>query len=510
MGGAVSTDNIKNDITHDRLFNLVNEVASNYIFSSSFYDLREASSAEYCSKLTILTKDIIEKSLKQRNISALHSKLYPNSNSNKEPVFFINKSTLDRVNKDTNSKQTLCKQIAKFYIKIYHVFIAIINVIQPSWHSNTSSSNQDILPYKKFYDKARKDISIRDNYTRKDKGFCVTQLLTLLGQDNLANIFTMESDKEFNVNINKLCKKYRDRNRSSSKMDTIQESIPGFNELKRLYNDIYDPNKGDFTSMSTTMKAKYKQDVIDFYTTFTNNTTQDAIRNNIQDFSDIKVSDLTNAICSEKFKDRYDNSDKSVLINTIDPSFKLFAKHLKKMYLDSEKYKKELMEIIKQLFVKYRNNDSSDSRFSYLINPQLTYPDLEKFSQEAQKIIIQLYLSCQQNFKKGITLYKDLIGAQVLETTEKSAEQIEENIKLVKDNILSSYNKTKADKQKTPDIKPRSEPKPEEKQEKEKEKTEEQEEQEKQEKEETEEKEKTEETEEKTEETEEKTEQEEK
>ena len=202
MGGTISTDNIKNNITHDQLFNLVNEVASNYIFSSSFYDLRKSSDTEYCSKLTILTKDIIEKSLKQRNISTLHSKLYPNSNLNKEPVFFINKSTLDRVNKDTNSKQTLCRQIAKFYIKIYHLFLAIINVIKPSWQSNTSSSNQDTLPYDKYYERSRKDSSIKDNYTRKDKGFCVTQLLTLLGQDNLANIFSMESDKEFNVNIN--------------------------------------------------------------------------------------------------------------------------------------------------------------------------------------------------------------------------------------------------------------------------------------------------------------------
>ena len=64
MGNNQSTNNPKKD--ESDIYNIVNHIASNYIFTSNFQDMQNLNDVNYCNNLVILTSRIIEENLNDK------------------------------------------------------------------------------------------------------------------------------------------------------------------------------------------------------------------------------------------------------------------------------------------------------------------------------------------------------------------------------------------------------------------------------------------------------------
>ncbi|RLI34292.1 hypothetical protein DRO66_09065, partial [Candidatus Bathyarchaeota archaeon] len=130
--------------------NALDTLATKYILSQNFQDLRQLSSPEYCNKLIILTADVVKQHLTDKEITYLSTKLeggLPTSNLKKEKLVYLDTRELQKQNygsaspqksmlrqldvQDSEVKDKMCKGIARFYIKIAHLFAAIVKTINP-------------------------------------------------------------------------------------------------------------------------------------------------------------------------------------------------------------------------------------------------------------------------------------------------------------------------------------------------------------------------------------------
>ena len=65
-------------------------------------------------------------------------------------------------------------------------------------------------------------------------------------------------------------------------------------------------------------------------------------------------------------------------------------------------YQDELLVIIEKLF---------DTK-NCTINPSLHETDLNNIMKETRDIIIQLYIKCEQDFRKGLAIYKKIVDTK--------------------------------------------------------------------------------------------------
>ena len=100
----------------------VQTIAASYITTPSFTDMQNLSNPTYCNKLVVLTSKILSKHLTKKDVLFLSDQV-----KTKEPIFYTKKSDFDRLasEMDTKKKNEICRGIAKFYIKIAHLFSAI-------------------------------------------------------------------------------------------------------------------------------------------------------------------------------------------------------------------------------------------------------------------------------------------------------------------------------------------------------------------------------------------------
>ena len=114
---------------------VLDQLATKFILTQNFQDMRKLSTKEYCNKLIILTGDIIKNALNEKEIEYLSYKLtdgVPVNQMKKKRIAFLKKAapgTLDVKNHIT--KDRMCKGIAKFYVKIAHLYAAILKTINP-------------------------------------------------------------------------------------------------------------------------------------------------------------------------------------------------------------------------------------------------------------------------------------------------------------------------------------------------------------------------------------------
>ena len=89
--------------------------------------LGRLNSDKNCDKLIILTADIIAKYLKQSDIEYLSHRIENGLEVDQltnEDVIFLNKNNLNELDvEDPKKKERLCIGIAKFYVKIAHLYL---------------------------------------------------------------------------------------------------------------------------------------------------------------------------------------------------------------------------------------------------------------------------------------------------------------------------------------------------------------------------------------------------
>jgi hypothetical protein len=425
MGNISSTNsNNKAEKEFKNFYDIIDYIATYYILTMDFKSLSKLSDKEYCDKLVVLTSDIIERYFTDKEITYLAQRIKGGLEVNdlsKEKLIFINKDQLESLDVSNDAKKSLkkkrvCIGIAKFYVKIAHVFAAIVMTINPVYTYKDATGqtvkagllNKDKIPKgtkKKLY-----KLNICDNRIRA------------LKKNELVDKTTG------NVSLQpKIC----DLNTSKNGVDKSLIDEPGIQELMKLYlDDNYDYSNGNFTGMSDSTKKDFMKDLKLFYTAFTGN---ENMPPEITKFSDIKLRDYSKKpTCQGEnpiLKNKYS-------INMKDKLFVDYADNIKKMIQSAADNQSKLLTVINELFTYVI--DPYSGKKVIRVNPKLTDEILQKSIEKTRRFIVDLYITCENDYVTGVKLYEAIVEAKILETTEKQIK----NLELEAKKIISETKKT--------------------------------------------------------------------
>ena len=371
------------------LFNKMDHIAADYITSESFTDMHNLLDDKYCSKLVILTTDILSTKLKPHEVSYLDKRIKMGTelanNMIKEDIAHFNKNTVDELDvKDVEKKKGMCKGIAKFYIKLAHVYGAIVTAMNPVYEYKDSEGKLQQITLDNR-DKLSDDIVSK---VSKISNFCNQRIVSLSSEI----IKTKEEQfKKIKPDLCSLNKK--DVPDENGETKTIIETS-GFKELERLYMDEY--VDGEFKK-SASSKKKYDKDVkrLDIAINGIKGSDPPAT-----DFSTIKLNPFHNM-------DECKSSDglPEALIDDTSTSFKDYGELIRKMIKTSEETQVALLGELKQMFSFEKENGDLKAK----LQEDLNQYKLDKISKRCRDIIINMYINCEEDFIKGLEIYQAIV-----------------------------------------------------------------------------------------------------
>ena len=422
MGNTTSL-NKKPESEFDNFYQVVDHIATYYILTMDFKSLSKLSEKAYCDKLVILTSDIFERYFNDTEVTFLAQKIKEGVEINDlktEKIKFINQDNLQSLDVSNDiqksiRKKRLCIGIAKYYVKIAHVFAAIVMTINPVY-TYKDSTGQTIKTTLLEKDKIPRNV----NRKLYKLNICDNRIRALkkgqLIDDQLGNV-TIQP-RVCDMNINK---------------DGSQKSLadePGIQELMRLYlDDKYDYSNGTFNGMSEETEKQFRNDLKFFYTAFTGN---EEMPDTIKKFSDIKLRDY-----SKKPGCQPPNSflNGKYILNKKNELYVKYAENIKKMIQTAADNQYKLLDVINDLFT-YVNDPYSGKRI-IRINPKLTDTSLQKAVEKTRKLIIDLYIKCESDYINGVQIFEAIVESKIVETTQKQIE----NLKKEASKIISETKK---------------------------------------------------------------------
>lgn len=303
----------------------LDRIVGYYITTMDYQSLRNLFLPEYCDKLTELVAIILKKHYSDDELTGLH---------------------------DSDGDYN---KLATFYIKVAHIFAAIIITINPEYVYTDIFGN-----------------TVKKNLQEKS---------------DIPENITPEVSK---LNV---CKKQLDdlEEMEQPTLCSINEtSIPELTEL--YYDDGYDFTTGTFKDMSEVTRKKFVGDLTQFYTTFTG---KSDMPETITGFGQIKLTD-------------YNQGTSEV---DHDDLFSSYAENTKNMLHKINSTHKSLLRILDKLFE--TSADDNDIR----VNSELTDTELQQLIIESRNIIVSSYLMCESDFVKGVELYEAIVEHLILHTT---------------------------------------------------------------------------------------------
>jgi hypothetical protein len=467
--------------TTNRFKDTLDLIATYYITTNDFRGLKMLVNEKYCDDLTILTKDILATRFTTKEIKTL---------AKTDTFFYISKNELSRLEANTKDKKNrMCKQIARFYVRIAHLFASIVTTVYPNWSEAGKGQGTE---------------------------FCEARI------NALKNSFLEKKGDVDAVNIQPtVCSLY-------SNSSTLY-AAPGFSALEVLYNDEYDETTGTFNRRSGAMQVKYENDLESLYEAFTGKTSKPS---EIKSFSDINIAALSSRFseCGPRQKpdrsgeilqqeqlqqqqrqqqqqqqeeqrrrqeqDPYNqreqnpmarimeennreldriklraeikeksireeganmsgvmatNTSTNLRVKKTGSSFSNYAAHIRTMAANADKFKARLLEIVDKLFLVVKN-DATSNQAKITIHPALSNEMLNQLVNQTRDIIVQLYLGCERDFYTGIKLLRVIIEEKMQETMEAALVNLKtETVKQVK--LLSQKNKETESTKRQNDVK---------------------------------------------------------
>lgn len=430
MGNTPSSTNSDDKKQFANFYEIIDYIATYYILTMDFKSLNKLSEKEYCDKLVVLTADIIKNQFTDLEITYLAQRIKQGQEVNqleKEKVAFINKDNLEKldISQDLNKsikKKRVCIGIAKFYVKIAHIFAAIIMTINPVYTYKDAQGNlvktglmeKDKIP--KNTPRTLYKLNICDDRIRALKR----------GQ-------VLSDDKKSTSIHPKICDINLDKNKN---LKTLNDE-PGIPELMRLYlDDNYDYGTGEFTGMSEKTKKVFRKDLENFYKVFTGKST---LPEEIQKFGDIKLRDYAG---QKGCQGSNPSLKKSYNISVKDDLYTQYAKNIKKMMNTAVSNQQKLLSVINDLFIFVQ--DPYTKKKQIRVNPALNEKLLQDNIERTRQMITTLYLSCETDYVNGIKIYESIVEAKILETTKNQIVNLEKDAaSLMNDQSDSSINPTK-------------------------------------------------------------------
>ena len=421
MGGVFS-NNASTDAEKGfrSFYDAIDYIATHYILTMDFKSLSNLSDKAYCDNLVVLTADIIQKYFTELDITYLEQRIKDGVITNDlatGQVSFISKDMLDSLDISNDAKKSILKRrvcigIAKFYVKIAHVFSAIVMTINPVYTYKDAEGN-----------------TVKTGLLEKDKiPKAVNRKLYRLNIcDNRIRALSREAAEEAAPGMVSLKPTICSMNTNKLGQTMTLADEPGIAELTRLYlDDKYDYSNGTFTGMSDETKAQHLNDLKVFYTAFTGNNTMPA---DITQFSDIKLRDYSKTPGCQAATPIMKGK---ITLNKNDKLFEAYAKNIKQMIQEASANQSKLLDVINDMFTYVI--DPYNGKKVIRINPKLTESSLQKVVEKTRRLIINLYVKCEQDYVNGVKLYEVIVESKIFETTQKQINNLQaEAAKLIKE-----------------------------------------------------------------------------
>ena len=455
MGNSASSNSNKSaEKEFTNFYDIIDYIATYYILTMDFKSLSKLCEKEYCDKLVILTSDIIKRYFNDMEVTYLAQRIKDGQEVNtmsKDNVIYVNKDQLESLDISNDSqisirKKRICIGIAKFYIKIAHIFAAIVMTVNPVY-TYKDSTGQTVKTGLMEKDKIPKGVNrkvdkynICDNRIRALKrgqqvSSGITRNVTTSdtttpvtsdnsNSDNSNSDITSDITSDINSSVPaagggpddisdsitmqpKICD--MNVNKDGTPKDLTNE--PGFPELMTLYlDDNYDYSNGTFTGMSDETKKQFQSDLNVLYTAFTGNKDMPS---DITKFSDIKLRQYNNL---KGCQDATPTLKGKYTVSKNDKLFKDYAQNTQDMIQTAAKNQSKLLDVVNELFTYVI--DPYTGKQKIRVNPKLTEESLQKSVEKTRKLIIQLYVDCELSYVKGIKLYEAIVESKILETTQ--------------------------------------------------------------------------------------------
>ena len=448
MGNAQQTT----DGSNKSLKQIVDFVATNYILTQNFQDMRKLSDMKYCNKLVLLTSKVFENKLRDIDVEYLAQRTKDGQEINvmaNDKVKVINKSDLPNLDvKVETDKRRLCLGIAKYYVKIAHIYAAIVTTIKPNYVYNEGASTMP-KPMPMPMPSANTMPMPSANLSANTMPSANTMQAGGEGEVevSLPQKQTIPTGADVKVKINNICSNrlnalmnnqdFSGENltvkpnfckmnlESGTNKSRTLASEPGIPELMTLYYNKYDYDHGGFMGFKSKenlksgevdMQAVYLNDVKKFYKLFTG---KDDVPADVITFSDIPLKAYhlskgcqANGVYTTAYKG-----------TTKDKLFKTYADHIKEMMNTTESNQNKLLAIIDRIFV-FNVNPVSKER-EVTIKMGLTEKELGEIVEDTRKIIVNLYIKCEEDFLEGLEIFEAIVENQIKDTTQVQVSELQ-------------------------------------------------------------------------------------
>ena len=429
MGNKSSSETETTKQTNEKplmLPEVIDKIATTYILSQNFQDMLKIENKEYCDKLIILTSKIFGTHLTNLELKYLAQRTEKGAiidKMAKDNVTYLEKSKADHIDVQNEvQKRRMCIGIAKFYVRIAHIFAAITKTLNPTYEYKNAFGETERAS---LLNKASIPAGIEKKLVQTN--ICSQRLNVIKPEINEISK-TMTITPKF-CEMNKM---------SGDKSKTLMDE-PGIPELRELYNDVYDYNVGKYVGMSPAATEKYKNDIRSFYTAFTGSKEVPA---EINSFSSIPLVQFHKSVyCMKKPEpiaandqdaEKYAKFTQPIKGSTDDVVFQEYGRHTAEMLKTAQTNQNKLISVIDKLFIFRINPKTKEKEIS--INPELTDEKLEQITEETRNLIISLYIKCEQDFQKGLTMFETIITEQMRRTAERRIIELEKQ----KDALVAS------------------------------------------------------------------------
>ena len=422
-GGTDSKKNVDKETPDTlKLEQMVDKIAANYIVTMDSDSLRKLNEKSYCDEIMALTSDILEKEFTHLEVQQIANRVHKGtiiisefdeplpsdtSQNTGDTVFFLRK---DALQENPEEKREICNEIAKFYVKIAHLFAAILKTINPEFIYKDLFGNI-------IRTREKESIPKNTKYQLYNLNLCNQRLNTLLGKNNIDEmVYLVTDEKKIDVQPD-YCSIHV---KSNGEIKTLEEE-PGIPELMTLYYDAdYDYKSGEFRGMTGNTKEEYQKDLELFYKSFTG---ADSMPSTIKTFGDIKLRDYNKTkICltNERNERNVTNEVYNTKGNYKDQLFNWYSRNIGEMIHSVNEKQEKLLDILNQVFWTDETKENS-----IRIQPDLTENKLQLLVEDARECIKDMYILCERDFVEGIKIYEAIVESKMLETTQKQIETLE-------------------------------------------------------------------------------------
>lgn len=430
MGNSTSTSKT-NSVQSCKLTKEIDYIAANYITTQNFRDMERLADLDHCNNLVIMTADLIANNINDLDIKYLAQRLKDGVEINEmteDSVVYFKKADIEQMDvSNKTTKRHICIGIAKFYVKVAHLFAAIVTTVNPIYVYKDAYGSTVKVP---LLQKANIPKEATTNIQKYN--ICSQRLNALINNQD----FDAPIDSKITVSP-KFCDMNYDKIRGKDR-NLFEE--PGIPELEKLYYDDYDYDNGGFKGMTDKMRKEvYDKDVLTFFRAFTgveNIPLNKQGKPSVKKFSDILLRDYHKSKGCKKdgvYTKQYTASLKNKL-------FKDYANHIKDMMNNTTANKDKLVAILETLFARAINPQTQ--RQEIIINPKMSEELLQRLVEKARSTIVEMYVKCEDDFVRGLEIFEAIVEKQIQETSQAQIAKLEATLQ---DSIADSPTKPSGD-----------------------------------------------------------------